>query len=208
MQRFNIDKEELVEIIATTVEATIKSLEQRNALNLGNAPFNVGTTGNVGNVGTANANSKTAYQKVEQLLYNYKNFKKVVAERNKEIEELRANGIPQRSCSIVEYSSGGGSVQKGIVLEDEAVEVAVQNILASVQGTVQVIDMIDKALAALKYDPYYEILEMRYFQGCTQEEIAFKFKCDQSNISRNKARLVREMALRIFPNDTIKEYMV
>ena len=46
---------------------------------------------------------KTAYQKTEQLLYNYNNFKRIIAERMLEIENLRKYGVPQRSTSSVEY---------------------------------------------------------------------------------------------------------
>ena len=66
---------------------------------------------------------------------------------------------------------------------------------------------IDKAMDAIKYDPYYRILEMLYFEGRTQEDIAAEFKCTQPAISQNKNRLVKELAMRIFPNEYIEECM-
>ena len=95
----------------------------------------------------------------------------------------------------------------GLVLEEESVEAAVRTVERSVQGTVQAIALIDKCMAALKDDPYYEILEMRYFEGRTQEDIALYFGCSQVTISNNKNRLVRELAMRLFPNQVIDEYM-
>ena len=148
---------------------------------------------------------KTAYQKTEALLGSYKAFKKIIEERMVEIENIRKYGVPQKSTSIVEYTPGTGGTVKGIVLPEDSVEIAVRNVQASVQGTVQAIALIDKAMAALRSDPYYRILEMLYFEGRTQEDIALDFNCSQVTISNNKGRLVKELAMRIFPNQVIDE---
>ena len=71
---------------------------------------------------------KTAYQKTEQLLYNYNGFQLIVAERMQEIEDLRKHGVPQKSSM-----SGGERVQssrnvQGIVLPEESVEQAVRSV--------------------------------------------------------------------------------
>lgn len=151
---------------------------------------------------------KTAYQKTEQLLYNYNGFKRIVAERKQEIADLRMYGVPQKSGGAV----GGERVRssrnvQGIVLPEESVEAAVRTVEASVQGTVQAIALIDKCMSALKSDPYYRILEMRYFEGRTQEDIALEFNCSQVTISKNKGRLVKELAMRLFPSQFVDEMM-
>lgn len=151
---------------------------------------------------------KTAYQKCEQLLFNYNGFKRIVAERQQEIADLRRYGVPQKSAG----SMSGTRVQAsrsnvGIVLPEDAVEDAVRTVEASVQGTVQAIALIDKCMAALKNDPYYDILPMRYFEGRTLEDIGVYFRCDQSTISRNRTRLVKEVAMRLFPDEMVKELM-
>lgn len=149
---------------------------------------------------------KTAYQKTEQLLYNYVGFKRVVRERMQEIEDIRVHGVPQRSGTVGERVQASRTVQ-GIILPEESVENAIRTVEASVQGTVQAIALIDKCMAALSGDPYYKILEMRYFEGRTQEDIALEFGCSQFTISTNKTRLVRELSMRLFPNQTIDEMM-
>lgn len=149
---------------------------------------------------------KTAYQKTEQLLYNYLGFKKIVAERMEEIEQIKKYGVPGKSGSIVEYSSRTGTVGQ-IVLPEETVESAIANVRANVQGTVDAIALIDKCMAALRNDPYYPILEMRYFEGRTQEDIALELKCSQVTISHNKNRLVKELSMRLFPNQVIGELL-
>jgi len=185
-----IEQREFVELANIIAKAVADTLEKR--LNLQSANATPKT-------------EKTAYQKTEQLLYNYMGFKRIVAERMREIEELRKYGVPQ-SCAVKEYVDKGNTVQ-GLVLEEESVENAVRTVQASVEGTVQAIALIDKCMAALKNDPYYKVLEMRYFEGRTQEDIALTFNCSQVTISNNKGRLVRELAMRLFPNQAIAEMM-
>lgn len=188
-----LNKKELTEIIQTVVNATIKGLEDK---------------GYIGGKSEAAKpkQEKTAYQKTEQLLYNYVGFKKIVDERKAEIEDIRKYGVPKRGDAVVKYGGSVGTVQ-GIVLDEERVEAAVRNVEASVQGTVQAIALIDKCMEALKTDPYYKILEMRYFEGRTQEDIALEFKCTQQAVSYNKSRLVKELSMRLFPDQVIEEYI-
>lgn len=189
--QMQIDKQSIQELAAAVSEAVVNALEAK------------------GLVGRQSANSKvekTAYQRTEQLLYNYNNFKKIVAERMQEIEEIRKYGVPKKSGAVVQYGGNSGTVQ-GIVLPEESVEAAVRNVQASVEGTVQAIALIDKCMASLRSDPYYSILEMRYFEGRTQEDIALDFGVSQVTISNNKSRLVKELAMRLFPNQVMEEML-
>lgn len=150
---------------------------------------------------------KTAYQKTEQLLYNYNGFKRIVEERKQEIADLRKYGVPGKSSM-----SGGERVQssrnvQGIVLPEESVEQAVRTVQESVRGTVQAIALIDKCMKSLRNDPYYDVLPMRYFEGRTLEDIGVSLGCDHSTISRNRSRLVRELSMRLFPDEVVNEMM-
>lgn len=184
------EKLELAELIATAV---VKALESK------------------GLVGTPNQkpkSEKTAYQKTEQLLFNYNGFKRIIKERQQEIADLRQYGVPQKSGGAM----GGERVQssrnvQGIVLPEESVEMAVRTVERSVERTVQVVALIDKCLASLKNDQYYEILPMRYFEGRTLEDIGFYYGVDHTTISRNRSRLVKELAMRLFPDEVVNEFM-
>ena len=146
---------------------------------------------------------KSAYKKTEALLYNYNGFKRIVDEREQQINEILMYGVPQNS-GVREFVQKGG-MPHGLVTEEEAVNNAVANIRRSVEGTVAAIDLIDKAMAGLKYDPYYEVLPMTYFDGRTQEDIADYIGCSQVSISKNKNRLIKELALKLFPDQVIRE---
>lgn len=183
-----IDKQSMVELAQLVAESVVIALEKR---------------GIVGQQRTSIAD-KSAYAKTESLLYNYVGLKKIVAERMAEIEELQKYGVPKKNNPFGERVQASRTVQ-GIVLEEESVESAVRNVLANVQGTIDAINLIDKSMAALSKDPYYKVLEMRYFEGRTLEDIALEYNCDHSTISRNKSRLVRELAMRIFPDLVVDE---
>lgn len=186
-----MDKQEKLELAELIAGAVVKALESK------------------GMIGTAQPkpkSEKTAYQKTEQLLFNYVGFKRIIAERQQEIIDLRTHGVPQKSGSIVQWGGSSGTVHR-TVLPEESVEAAVRTVEASVHGTVQAVALIDKCMAALKSDPYYEILEMRYFEGRTLEDIGVYFGCDHTTISRNKSRLVRELSMRLFPDEVANEMM-
>jgi len=184
-----LEKQQMLEFADIVAQAVVKAINSQN----------------VGKVQTQKQ-EKSAYQKTEQLLYNYNGFKRIIQERKLEIEELKLYGVPQKCGGVSERVQTSHSVQ-GIVLPEEAVENAVRTVERSVEGTVQAIALIDKCMAALKNDPYYKILEMRYFEGRTQEDIAISFNCAQSTVSTNRSRLVKELAMRLFPEQAIKEMM-
>lgn len=183
------EKVELAELIATAV---VGALEKKNLI--GTAPS------------SANPKVKSAYAKTEQLLYNYNGFLRIIKERQQEIEDIKKYGVPQKNGGFGERVQNG-NLPHGIVLPEESVENAVRTVEASVQGTVQAIALIDKCMAALHNDPYYKVLEMRYFEGRTQEDIALEFGVSQVTISNNKSRLVKELAMRLFPNQVINEML-
>lgn len=182
-----LDDKTLEQIISVVVTNTIKVLEEKKLIK------------------PQSANEKTAYQKTEQLLYNYNNFQKIILEKKKEIEEIKKYGVPGRAAGF-EYTPHS-NIPNGIVLEEERVEEAVRSVEASVQATVQAVALIDKCMSSLKFDPYYRILTMRYLEGRTLEDIGVELKCTQQNVSYHKSRLVKELALRLFPDQVVNEIM-
>ena len=188
-----IDKQFITEFAEIVAQSVVKALNCQNHQN--------------SNIGKQQPKQeKSAYAKTETLLYNYVGFQKIVEERKLEIEEIRKYGVPQ-TCGAGGERVQNGNLPHGIVLPEESVEAAVCRIERSVQGTVEAIALIDKCMAALNNDPYYRVLELRYFEGRTQEDIATLFGCSQVTISNNKNRLVRELSMRLFPNQVIQELM-
>lgn len=179
---------ELAELVAKSVVKTLKK------------------EGLIGKAEKQPMGEKNAYSKTKSLLYNYVGFKKIVAARMDEIDEIKQHGVPQKDGSIVAYSSKT-NVVNDTVLKEESVDKAVANILCAIRPTVEAIELIDKCMKEISTDPYYKILEMRYFEGRTQEDIADEFGCSQVNISKNDSRLVRELSMRLFPSQAVNEML-
>ncbi len=196
-----IEKHELVEIIQTVVDTTIKGLVDKGFLGNGNASANAQPKNARGIA------EKSAYQQTESLLFNYNNFRKLIKQKEQEIENIRRYGVCENGSAVKQYGGNLGGTPRGIVLDEERVEKAIDNVRKSMQTTLQAIDLIDKCMATLMFDPYYKVLEMLYFEGRTQEDIATEFKCTQQNIAHHKNRLVKELSIKLFPDKVIGELM-
>ena len=121
------------------------------------------------------------------------------------LKEIRKNGVRHKGGAV--HSYGGNTLVSEMRTEEEAVEDAVTAIKHSMREVMNVVNMIDNAMANLKDDPYYNILEMRYFEGMGQEDIGKALNCTQPNVSYHKNRLIRELSVQMFPNEVAKELL-
>lgn len=78
-----------------------------------------------------------------------------------------------------------------------------QNIDAA--DTVKFCNLIENALSSISTDPYYKIIELKYFQKWTHERIAEYFNVDVSVISKRRTKLINSLRSIIFSADFIKE---
>lgn len=184
IEQVQIEKQDLENIIKETVKSTI--------LELG-----------IGKV--QHKDERSAFQKTELLLWNYKSFKRVIKEKEEQISDLRKYGVPHKGGAVHSYSSA--SDVHGLSTVEETVENAVHTVQKSVQDIMDAINKIDAAMNSIRTDEFYPILELRYFNGMSQSDIAKALNCTQQNISYHKNRLVRELSIRIFPNDVAKELL-
>lgn len=147
-------------------------------------------------------NKQTAFQKTEQLLYNYMNFKQVIVDKEDAIEFIRQAGIQKRSKSITSFT---GNHQLDTRTDNEKAEEQIEALENSIIITKRYIDVIDKALSKIADDNYYDLISLRYFEGKTREEIAEYFNVDVATISRNKNRLINKLKIYLFSNEVIAE---
>lgn len=148
-------------------------------------------------------NTKTPFQKTEQLLYNYNSFKSVIAEKQKTIADIKENGLPKKSKSITSFAGGDG--MRDNKMEQELIIEQIESIEKSIVVTLRFIKIIDDALDKLKDDKYFDVIPMKYFEGKTYEEIATIMEKDVSTISRNRNRLINELKIRLFSDEVIYE---
>lgn len=147
-------------------------------------------------------NKQTAFQKTEQLLYNYMNFKQVIVDKEDAIEFIRQAGIQKRSKSITSFT---GNHQLDTRTDNEKAEEQVEALENSIIITKRYIEIIDTAISKLESDNYYDLIRLRYFEGKTREEIADYFSVDVATITRNKNRLINTLKIHLFSDEVICE---
>lgn len=174
-------KKIIEETIKATTQAVIHELKKANLMKSGSA---------------------TSFQKTEQLLYNYENFKKTIADKHEQIKIIRMVGLPQRSKSITSWT---GNHSMNTLSDNEKADAKIEQIESSIYKTSEYIEIIETALSKISNDPYFEIIKLKYFEGKTRESIAEELEVDVSTITRNKNRLINVLKIYMFSNDAMKE---
>ena len=73
--------------------------------------------------------------------------------------------------------------------------------------TAEVLENVESALHDLEKDPYFDVITRFYFDGQSREFIAQARAASVTTITRNKARLLKELAPRLFADDVIKDLL-
>lgn len=71
--------------------------------------------------------------------------------------------------------------------------------------TVKFCNLVEIALGSVSSDPYFKIIELKYFQKWTHERIAEFFNVDVSVISRRRTKLINALRSIIFSAEFIRE---
>lgn len=74
-------------------------------------------------------------------------------------------------------------------------------------GVSRVCAAIEAALKSIQTDPYYTVIERYYFEGQTRDMIALSMKTRPETISRNKKRLLRQIAPMIVAGDVLQDIL-
>lgn len=143
------------------------------------------------------------YKRVELLLYNYENLKEAVKQKEEVIKELDVYGLPEKSKSIVVFSSSNRSSQG-----DRYTELKEKYLLEKLE-TERDLKRIDNALDKIRKDKYFDIIKYKYLNEDeekigTDEELAEKFEKERITIIRNRKRLINKLVTILFP-ESIKE---
>ena len=136
-------------------------------------------------------------------MFNYNHFKAAIRDKEEQILEIREMGLAKKSAAFTTFSGNTGYIE--VKSDSEKAEEKIERIEFSIKTTRNFIRIIDDAIAMLKDDPYYDLIDLRYFKGCTREEIAEHFDCDVSNVNRNKNRLINLLQIRLFSDEVIQQ---
>lgn len=144
--------------------------------------------------------AKEAFRKTETRLYAYPELLRNIEKYKKDIEDLRMED-PGRSKDIVFFSIHGGGGNR--LSAEEVQEARILLVQRKIYRDQVEIDEMNYALEFVKNDEYYPLLTMRYFEGKSDDEIAEKMACDPSTIRRNKSRLIRVVAVKLYGAEAV-----
>ena len=116
-----------------------------------------------------------------------------------ELEKTRRDGLKERSQRLTRFFKSGVRLTP-----EEIMKAVIIDLEAAVASTSYELDVLDKALASIRDDPYYLVVDGKYVRRMTDEEIAEQIHCDPSTVWRNRKRLVQRVAVRLYGVDATK----
>lgn len=65
---------------------------------------------------------------------------------------------------------------------------------------VKIVQLLDACFEQLRQDPNFDIIELKYFENFTDEQIAEFKNCDKSTVWRQRNELIHKLSYMLFPN--------
>ena len=141
---------------------------------------------------------KDAYRATERRLYAYNDLKEKIVEDRARLEDMETNGAPGRSKSLVRYSRTGVRLSP-----DEMLDGMIQDLRAKIEADEYEVSEIDKGLQLISGDAYYLAVQGKYLDGLDDAAIADAIHCDASTVRRNRGRLVRRVAVKLYGSQAV-----
>ena len=142
------------------------------------------------------------YQKTEKLISSYNLLKSAVERKKAAVIEIEINGLTPNSVTIKERVRGGIEDHKS---EIEKKEERLAELKSDIGYFQNIVNLIDYALETVKHDKYFRILELKYFNRKSLEDIADEFGAGISTIKRNKNRLINELSGLFITTEDLKK---
>lgn len=141
----------------------------------------------------AERQTKDAFKATETRLYAYPILAIRIKDKEEELDEIRENGLRQRSKSIVRFQRNGVRLS-----EEEITEAVIKDLEAQIASDKKECETIKKAVAILDGDPYQDIIKCKYFDGMKDDEIGEVLHCDPRTVRNHKSRLVNRISVFLY----------
>ncbi len=139
-----------------------------------------------------------AFKATEKRLRALPILKEKLAKDRDRLEELEEHGLHGHSNDIIRYMRSGRCVS-----DEDVLAALIQDMKATIAATEFEIQRIEDALAPLENDDYYLVIELKYFEGKQDDDIAEALHCDPRTVRRNKNRLVEKISVRLYGVDAV-----
>lgn len=144
------------------------------------------------------------FKRVEQILYSYGLFKTIIAEKQEQIGEVKRYGAKFQSKSIVEYQNVT-QLNSSISIPQDVAEELILDLEDQMKWLQKTLYKIDFALSKISNDKSYIYIEEYYFNDVSRKSLSEKYNVDVKKISKDKNKLVRTLAIHLFPKETSSE---
>ena len=134
-----------------------------------------------------------AYKDTEKRLHAYPILLAKLDDDKEQLQELTTHGARERSKSLVRFTRTTTRLSP-----DEILAALIQDLTATIAADQYEADTIAGALQTIEHDPYYAVIAGRFIDKQTDEDIAEQIHCDPSTVRRNRGRLIRALAVRLY----------
>lgn len=133
-------------------------------------------------------------------LYSYPILKANIERYRKDIDDIRKEDMG-KSKSIVEFHGDIREWEKPDVEDLRAAKI--HTVEMKIDRDTREVREIEVALDSVRADQYYPIIEMKFFQHMTHEEIADKIPCGVTTVSRQLGRLLDIINVTLYGADAL-----
>jgi Sigma-70, region 4. len=142
---------------------------------------------------------KNTYKKVEDMLRYYNRFKKRIIY----IQDNMDNVILKKISGISSMGEGNFEYKSDIEKKEEIKE---QN-QKQLEKYKILVQLIERGLEEIKNDEYYKIIELRYFENETIENISEILSSSIRSVKRHRNRLINELCEILFPEEVLEKFL-
>ena len=133
-------------------------------------------------------------------LYSYPILKQNIERYRLDIEDIRKEDMG-KSKSIVEFYAHSGGGEKPDL--EELREAKIRIVEMKINRDQQEINEIEAALDIIRDDPYFPIIDLKFFQKWKQEDIAEKISCSVATVPRQLGRLLDIVNISLYGADAL-----
>ncbi len=148
----------------------------------------------------AEPTARAAYRATEKRLYRLPSLRERVEDDQEDLTALESGEMevlaPRPALLDATHSSGLRRSPQEIRRDQMAI------LRGRLAANERELKRMTAALSFIQNDPYFRAIEMKYFQGMREADIAEALLCDPATIRRNRARLIKRLALRLYGVDS------
>lgn len=149
-----------------------------------------------------NVTGDIAYRQTEKRLKALPMLIDRIEDEKEELAELENYGVDGLRHVARSYVS---MIKPGMrITPEEAHAVQMARLRAQLNSDELEVRRMKRALALIEDDPYYEIIKQYYYRCKPDSAISYRMNCDTATVGRNRRRLVKKLALRLYGADVLE----